>query len=142
MPLYGDDIYEDEMYPAIGNLFSRSYQRGCLLIRPYVHRPYAAMNDKPDFVYIRAYNQIHVVEAKRSAAYIYDAIDQLQRYRGNFKYVALPNGEYFYDEEYINEAIERRFGLILVRRTGRGLSADFYRDSRTYSGNFIQYYED
>lgn len=140
MPLYGDEIYEEEMYSALGRLFDRAYQRGYPLERPYVHRPHAAMNDRPDFVYIRAYNQIHVVEAKRYAVDIDDAIDQLKRYRGNFKYVALPDGEYFDNEEYTNEAIEERFGLILVGRTGRGLFADFYYDSPMYSGNSEQYY--
>ena len=85
MPLYGHNIYENEMYQAIENLFNSAYQKGYSLRERFVFRPYAKMNDIPDIIYIRASNQIHVVEAKRYAADMYDAIDhQLRRYRGNF----------------------------------------------------------
>lgn len=52
-----------------------------------------------------------MVEAKRRLFDIYDVIHQLRRYRGNFKYVALPDGEYFSWEGLVDKAIKRSFGL-------------------------------
>lgn len=141
MPLYGIDIYEKDMYPAIWNMFHRYYQRGYLLKKPYVYRPHATRDVIPDAVYIRAYNEIHVVEAKRYAGYVDAAIAQLKQYRGNFKYIALPDGEYFDNDEFVNDAIDRRFGIILVGLRGRGFSADFFSVSPRYFDNCIRCYE-
>ena len=140
MALMGDDIYEDEMYPAIERAFWGRYSRGSGQIKPYVWRPHRKTYEIPDFAYIRAYNQIHVVEAKRFAGDVWRALDQLRNYRGNYKYLALPNGEYNNDRESIDENIENLCGLILVFRRGRGLSAKFHADSPKYEGDYSKYY--
>lgn len=141
MPLVRSDIHEYEMYQPILRLFQRWYIRGYGRENVYVRRPYAELNDIPDVVYYRAYNQIHVVEAKRSALDIYDAVYQLRRYRGNYKYLALPDGEYYEYKEDVDELIEDVFGLILVGIKGSGLYADCLYDPPKYEGDFSRYYE-
>jgi len=100
------------------------------------------MNDIPDFVYFRAYNQIHIVEAKRFVADIYSAAFQLRRYRGNYKYFALPDGEYYNWVESVDELCDGTFGLILIRLKGSGLCAEFVYDSPRYNRDFSRYYDD
>lgn len=142
MPLYKDDLYETDMYKPIVRCFLRYYTRGKPLITPYVYRDYAATNDIPDVVFIQSRNHIHVVEAKIYGGDIYKAREQLSRYRGNYKYIALPDGEYDNDRHYVDDLIkETRYGLILVKSSGNGLSADFTYDALcTSEGIFIKYY--
>jgi hypothetical protein len=141
MSLWGNDILEREMYDPILRLFNRYYSRGWGQPEMYVRRPYAASNDIPDCVFCRAYNQIHIVEAKRFASDAWLGLDQLMRYRGNYKYLALPDGEYWDNSEYIDELIDGRCGLVIVG-TGNGLRAQFISDSPAYRGDYSSYYFD
>ena len=142
MPLYGCDIYEEDMYPAICRMLGRYYSRGCLLRKPYINRPHATKDSVPDAVYFRAYNAIHVVEAKRYRRYVRNAIAQLREYPGNFKYVVLPDGEYFEDQESVDDMIAGRFGLVLVRGGVKHMYAEFESNSPYHSGDFSGYYRD
>jgi len=142
MPLYGSDIYEEDMYPPIWRMLRKYYSRGRLLRKPYIYRPHAATDDIPDVVYRRAYNAIHVVEAKRHRQYVYTAVEQLRRYPGNLKYVALPDGEYLQDPGFVDDVIAGRFGLVLIHGGVNHMYADFESDSPNLVGDFSKYYRD
>ena len=142
MPLYGSDIHEEDMYPSILRMLSRYYKKGRLLKKPYICRPHAYHDSIPDVVCYKAYNAIHVIEAKRYRRYVFDAVEQLKKYPGNFKYVALPDGEYFKSPGFVDDMIAGRFGLVLIHGGVNHMYAEFDSNSPAYVGDFSRYYSD
>lgn len=141
MQLCGDDIYEEDLYDAVEALFERTYSTGGGRQKPYVSMPYDTVI--PDYVYLRAYNQIHVVEVKRYASYVRHAVEQLADYPGNFKYVALPLGEYVRCRDETDDCLAcEGYGLIVIRYRGRGFRAEFKDRAIHLAGDYSAYYED
>ena len=140
MALWGQDIRERQMYRPIREMFGRYYSRAHIYQEVDVLRPYALHDEEVDCLCYKACNQIHIVEAKRFVAGVPCGIDQLTSYRGNYKYLALPDGDYYEDQEYVDNMIGQRFGLVVVSRRGRGLHAEFFKNSPLFRGDFSRYY--
>lgn len=74
---------------------------------------------RPDLLFIQARRDcLHAVEAEstlRKAFLKIHGFRQLAKYKGNYKWLALPYDEYLKDPERVKKECERRgFGLILV----------------------------
>ncbi len=140
MLLYGDQVREEDLYRSIENLFKRSYARG------WGQRKARILGGMgmPDFVYFSGRQQIHVVEVKRNAVSIYNSVGQLMNYPGNFRYIALPEGDFSDKADKIDTCIaDKNCGLILISRRGQGFRAEIMcrpvRDSTDYYKYYATY---
>jgi hypothetical protein len=70
---------------------------------------------RADLIYVRRADSIHVVEAKAVAANWQSAFRQLRDYPANYKWLALPEDDYYaYGTQIASECAERGYGLLLI----------------------------
>ena len=96
---------------------------------------------RPDLVFVQSKRSVvHVVEAKAHAEDASQGLMQLDRYPGNYKWLALPSDDYANSESGIASACsERGYGLLLISGKERRHSV-VRRWPERFAGDFLGHY--
>lgn len=104
----------DDVKEGAHRFFHREYETGFRNFCKECDDP--EWHGRPDLVFVQSRRDvIQVVEARRLAEEVDDGLHQLDRYPGNYRWLALPADEYYSAEYGIASSCSRRgYGLLLV----------------------------
>ena len=95
---------------------------------------------RPDLVFVQSRRDIiHVVEAKRLVEEVEGGLDQLRRYPGNYKWLALPADEYHSGRGIASSCFAEGVGLLLISGASR-FSGEAKRWPAYHEGDFLREY--
>lgn len=125
---------ESDVVEAVDRWFRREHGAGY-----YCGECVMPNGRRADLVYVQRADVIHGVEAKARASDVDQAFLQLDRYRANYKWLALPNEEYERYSGIASACSERGYGLLLVSGRLR-YSVEPRRKPRYLRGRFDEYW--
>ena len=133
---------EEIIIQAVIRHFRRDYSEYGWM---YFVEPISYRGKRPDLLFVQTRsNLLHIVEAEPTLSRALSSrhgLSQLKRYKGNYKWLALPKAEWEKDSEYYldDECKRRGLGLFLVSGTERVHVREELRPSYIW-GNFLRVY--
>ena len=133
-------MYEQPLTEAIERYFLKEYD----VTRITVTEPTDIRYKRPDLVFVQARRDVlHIVEVESSLSKAFgknSGFNQLKRYKGNYKWLAIHQDEYYKDvKRFKRECNKRGVGLIVVSGYERLRVKEEIQPVRI-PGEFLSYY--
>jgi len=131
---------EKPLTKAIERYFLKEYD----VTRMTMAEPTDIRYKRPDLVFVQARRDVlHVIEVESSFSKAFgknSGFNQLKQYKGNYKWLAIHEDEYYKDvERFERECKKRGIGLIVVSGYERLRVREEIQPNRI-SGDFLSYY--